>query len=192
MVVKKATLSGRKRTKDLSGGLSENISKNLSNMVMKDVIENMPNNKDVTADKHLELKKLKSDIDKISKPVSKSISKSNLNNQKNKQEIIPKILNPINIKSNINSIVRLYKRNAEAGTRFTLKYTRFEQRDMLLRRVDILIKEYSDYGQESGFSRSENMISCQAYADQIYQALNKAGAPIKPLVVSDPLGSVEV
>ena len=50
-----------------------------------------------------------------------------------------------------------------------------------------MIKEYSDYGQEIGLNRAENMISCQAYADQIYQALSKAGAPLQPLLVSDPL-----
>jgi hypothetical protein len=145
--MKTATLSGRKRTKDLSQN-----------------VQTKPESLDPVVSKHEQLNKLKDD--------------SLLENYNGVKDL--------NLKIKIAAIVRSYKANAQAGTRLALKYTRDKQRKMLMDKIRSAIDEYSDYGQKSGWSRADNHVKCQHYADQIYHALSAANAPISKLVVSDP------
>lgn len=178
--MKTATLSGRKRTKDLSKDISKEI-------IMDNFIKNESSlhnkNPDPVITKKKQLNKLKSEVD-IKASYVKTNEKST-NNQTNKTKHA-RIKSP-NLKIKIATLVRVYKSNAQAGTRSSLKYTLGQQKKILLNKISNYVKEYSEYLDSVGCSRPDNKLKSQDYANEIYSALSKVGAPISTLVVTDPL-----
>ena len=128
--MKSVTLSGRKRTKDLSQDSNPEI-----NILT-----------DPSISKKYQLNKLKEEVESnnTDKEAARSI---NSNIGLGPESVSAK--SP-NLKIRIASIVRYYKSNAQAGTRSALKYTIDQQRYLLLDKIQSYIDEYSSYGKEYG------------------------------------------
>ena len=154
-MINKVTLSGRKTAKQL----------------FEEVGNNAGAKADPTGSKHQELELLKQN--------------QHEHYQTKSGPAASKFMREPNAKVAVTALVKSYKRNASAGSESILKYTRAEQKQMLLQDIKDLMDKYSQSIERTGAPKKTNLAKCQEYVDLLYKGLVEAQVPIHALIVHE-------